>query len=50
VGPKAGSNQALLVILSGQDCEDNILRGLDHWVADAGNDYLAWDTIHFQKS
>ncbi len=37
------------VRLSGQAYVDNMLRGLDHWVAGADRGYLAWGIMHFRK-
>lgn len=37
------------VELSGKSYVDNMLRGLEHWVAGADQGYLAWGILHFKK-
>jgi len=49
VGEELQSRYDEIVALSGQTYVDNMLRGLQHWVAGADSDYLAWGILHFRK-
>jgi sarcosine/dimethylglycine N-methyltransferase len=49
VGEELKSRYDEIVKLSGQAYVDNMLRGLDHWVAGADKGYLAWGILHFRK-
>ena len=49
IGEELRNRYDLAVSLSGKEYVDNMLRGLEHWVNGADENYLAWGIIHFKK-
>ncbi len=49
IGEEVRDRYDFAVSLSGKEYVDNMLRGLEHWVNGADQNYLAWGIIHFRK-
>jgi ubiquinone/menaquinone biosynthesis C-methylase UbiE len=49
IGEEVRNRYELALSLSGKEYVDNMLRGLEHWVFGADENYLSWGIMHYRK-